>query len=171
MTKVSAALFCPRSTCARRVQIAPQGEGALMTSQGECAARFWKLQTHFRIRVPLESGIFLSLVKGQAIWHFSLPNTTSSIQTSIERLPHFIFTYPSFQDMIFRVTLLHNKENTAEIRLFCVRSPRYRVSGYCTKWRIQGSFDSSSWRYCTVLHCAVLYYAVADPVTCSVPQF
>ena len=29
------------------------------------------------------------------------------------------------------------------IRFFAVRSPRFWVSGYCTKWRIQGSFDSS----------------------------
>ena len=33
--------------------------------------------------------------------------------------------------------------DTVEIRFFCVRSPRFWVSGYCTKWRIQSSFDSS----------------------------
>ena len=30
--------------------------------------------------------------------------------------------------------------DTAEIRFFAVRSPRFWVSGYCTKWRIQGQF-------------------------------
>ena len=30
--------------------------------------------------------------------------------------------------------------DTAEIRFFAVRSPRRRVSGYCTKWQIQGKF-------------------------------
>ena len=35
-------------------------------------------------------------------------------------------------------------------RLFAVRSPRFRVSGYCTKWRIQASFDSSSSRLLNV---------------------
>ena len=29
----------------------------------------------------------------------------------------------------------------AEIRFLAMRSPRFWVSGYCTKWRIQGSFD------------------------------
>ena len=33
--------------------------------------------------------------------------------------------------------------DTAEIRFSVVRSPRFWVSGYWTKWRIQGSFDSS----------------------------
>ena len=35
---------------------------------------------------------------------------------------------------------------TAEIRFSAIRSPRFWVSGYCTKWRIQGSFHSSSSR-------------------------
>ena len=36
------------------------------------------------------------------------------------------------------------KCDAAEIRFSSVRSPRVRVSGHCTKWRIQGSFVSSS---------------------------
>ena len=36
--------------------------------------------------------------------------------------------------------------NTAEIRFSAVRSPRFWVSSYSTKWRIQGSFHSSSSR-------------------------
>ena len=36
----------------------------------------------------------------------------------------------------------HSKD-TAEMRFFAVRSPRLWVSGYITKWRIQGSFHSS----------------------------
>ena len=35
------------------------------------------------------------------------------------------------------------RRDTAEIRFFAVRSPRFGVSGWCTKWRIQGSFHSS----------------------------
>ena len=35
--------------------------------------------------------IFLSLAKGRAIWHFSLPNATSSIQSSAKRLSHFTY--------------------------------------------------------------------------------
>ena len=46
------------------------------------------------IRVPLESAFFLPLLKGSATWHFSLPNTTSSIQSSAERLSHF--THPPY---------------------------------------------------------------------------
>ena len=43
------------------------------------------------VRVPLESlCFFLSLVKGRATWHLS--NTTSPIQSSVERLSDF--TYP-----------------------------------------------------------------------------
>ena len=37
----------------------------------------------------------------------------------------------------------HASTDTAEIRFFAVRSPPFWVSGYCTKWRIQGSFHSS----------------------------
>ena len=40
--------------------------------------------------------------------------------------------------------------DNAEIRFFAVRSPRIWVSGYCTKRRIQGSFDSSSSRLLNV---------------------
>ena len=32
------------------------------------------------------------------------------------------------------------QDNTAELRFSVVRSPRFWVSGYCTKWRIQGQF-------------------------------
>ena len=39
--------------------------------------------------------------------------------------------------------------DTAEIRFSAVRSPRFSVSGYCTKWRIQGSFQSSYLRSLT----------------------
>ena len=31
--------------------------------------------------------------EGRATWHFSLPNTTSSIQSSAKRLSHFIYSY------------------------------------------------------------------------------
>ena len=40
------------------------------------------------------------------------------------------------------------ERNTVDIRFSTVRSSRFWVSGYCTKWRIQDSFDSSSSRSC-----------------------
>ena len=43
----------------------------------------------------------------------------------------------------FRALGLNKRLDTAEISFFAVRSPRFWVSGYCTKWRIQGSFHSS----------------------------
>ena len=40
----------------------------------------------------------------------------------------------------------HPNWHRANTLFSAVRSPRFWVSGYCTKWRIQGSFDSSSSR-------------------------
>ena len=50
-----------------------------------------------------------------------------------------------------RLNLIHHKlgkwntsqAGTVEIRFSAMRSPRFWVSGYCTKWRIQANFDSS----------------------------
>ena len=59
--------------------------------------------------------------------------------------------------LAFALSTIHFMVDTAEIRFSAVRSPRIWVSGYCTKWRIQGKPRNSilspdTFRYVRWMH-------------------